>query len=147
MAVHTPKGKNTSVAMVVFPGAGYHVLAMDLEGTEICDWLNSLSITALLLKYHVANSGPNYDAQLKHHVEPKAQTALEDAQRAIGLVRLHAAEWHIDPHKVGVIGFLPADSWWQMSAHILPGARIRRWMRQTRKAAVRISASPFIRDT
>jgi len=105
MTVYAPKGKNTGVAMVVFPGGGYHVLAMDLEGTEICDWLNSLGITAVLLKYRVPNSGPNYDAQLKHHVEPKAPTALEDAQRAIGLVRLHAAEWDIDPHKVGVIGF------------------------------------------
>jgi acetyl esterase/lipase len=105
MTVYSPKEKNTGVAVVVFPGGGYYELAIDLEGTEVCDWLNSQGITAVLLKYRVPGSGPHYDPKLKHHVEPKAPTALEDAQRTIGLVRLHAAEWHIDPHKIGVLGF------------------------------------------
>ncbi len=98
MTVYSPKEANTGVAMVVFPGGGYQVLAMDLEGTEICDWLTSRGITAILLKYRVP---------LKR-TEPYSQPtplALEDAQRTIGLVRLHAAEWHINPHKIGVIGF------------------------------------------
>lgn len=103
MTVYSPKGANTGVAVVVFPGGGYWNLAMDLEGTEICDWLNSNGITAVLLKYRVPNSGPHYENH--RHVEPKAPLALEDAQRTIGLVRLHAAHWHIDAHKVGVIGF------------------------------------------
>jgi acetyl esterase/lipase len=57
------------------------------------------------LNYRVPGSGPHYDPQLKRHVEPKAPMALEDAQRTMGLVRFHAAEWHIDPHKIGVLGF------------------------------------------
>ena len=105
MTVYSPTGTNSGVAVVVFPGGGYNELAIDLEGTEICDWLTSKGITAVLLKYRVPGSGPHYDSQLKHHVEPKAPMALEDAQRTIGLVRLHAAEWHIDSHKIGVIGF------------------------------------------
>jgi hypothetical protein len=58
MTVYAPKGHNTGVAMVVFPGGGYRFLAMDLEGTEICDWLTSLGVTCVLLKYRVPNSGP-----------------------------------------------------------------------------------------
>lgn len=103
MTRYPPKGRNTGVAVVVFPGGGYQILAMDLEGTEICDWLTSRGITCVLLKYRVPNSGPTWVDN--HRYYPKVQTALQDAQRTIGLVREHAAEWHIDPHKVGVIGF------------------------------------------
>jgi len=105
MTVYSPKGKNTGVAVVVFPGGGYQILAMDLEGTEVADWLTSKGITCVLLKYRVPFSGPSYDKQLQREVLPKAPTALEDAQRTVGVVRLHAAEWHIDPHKIGVLGF------------------------------------------
>ncbi len=105
MTVYPPKGKNRNVAVVVFPGGGYNVLAIDLEGTEVCDWLASRGFTAVLLKYRVPGSGPHYDPQLDRLVVPKILTALEDAQRTVGLVRSHAAEWHIDPHKVGVLGF------------------------------------------
>ena len=105
LTVYSPKGKNTGAAVVVFPGGGYKTLAIDLEGTEVCDWLTSTGITCVLLKYRVPDSGHHWDEQCRCHVNPKAQTALQDAQRALGLVRLHAAEWHIDPHKVGVLGF------------------------------------------
>ena len=98
MTVYSPKGKNTGVAMVVFPGGGYNCLAVDLEGTEICDWLTSKGITAILLKYRVPLK------KTEPYTEP-LPLALEDAQRTLGLVRFHAAEWHIDPHKIGVIGF------------------------------------------
>jgi acetyl esterase/lipase len=103
MTVYAPEGRNTRVAMVVFPGGGYQVLAMDLEGTEICDWLTSRGITCVLLKYRVPNSGPTLVDG--HRYYPKIQTALQDAQRTLGLVRQHAAQWHVDPHKIGVIGF------------------------------------------
>lgn len=103
MTRYPPKGHNTGAAVVVFPGGGYQMLAMDLEGTEICDWMASRGITCVLLKYRVPNSGPTWVDN--HRYYPKVQTALQDAQRTIGLVRLHAAEWHIDPHKVGVMGF------------------------------------------
>ena len=105
MTVYAAKGHNTGVAVVVFPGGGYQFLAMDLEGTEICDWLTSRGITCVLLKYRVPGSGPWWDNKNNRRVYPKVQTALQDAQRTLGLVRQHAARWDVDPHKVGVIGF------------------------------------------
>jgi acetyl esterase/lipase len=105
MTVYPPVGRNTGAAVVVFPGGGYKILAIDLEGTEVCDWLTSRGITCVLLKYRVPGSGPSWNDQYKCHVVPKTPAALQDAQRTLGLVRLHAAEWHIDPHKVGVLGF------------------------------------------
>ena len=82
-------------AVVVFPGGAYRILAIDLEGTEVCDWLNSIRVNCVLLKYRVPDTGPF----------PKSEAALQDAQRAVGMVREHAAEWHIDPKRVGVLGF------------------------------------------
>jgi acetyl esterase/lipase len=105
MTVYSPTGKNTGAAVVVFPGGGYQILAIDLEGTEVCDWLTSKGITCVLLKYRVPNTGPHWEESCKCHVNPKSPMALEDAQRTVGLVRFHAAEWHIDPHKIGVLGF------------------------------------------
>ena len=96
MTVFSPRGKNTGAAVVVFPGGGYEILAIDLEGTEVCEWLASKGITAILLKYRVpGHPGP-------HRTSP---AALADAQRTMGLVRQRAAEWRIDPRKVGVMGF------------------------------------------
>jgi acetyl esterase/lipase len=97
MTVYSPKGSNTGAAVVVFPGGGYNVLAIDLEGTEVCDWLTSKGITCVLVKYRVpcVKSGPYRDCA----------TALADAQRTVGLVRFNAAQWHIDPRKIGVLGF------------------------------------------
>ncbi len=101
LTVYSPAGKNTGAAVVVFPGGGYHDLAIDLEGTEVCDWLVPKGITCVLLKYRVTNVGP----YPKSGPYPESPMALEDAQRTMGLVRFHAAEWHIDPHKIGVLGF------------------------------------------
>ncbi len=97
MTVYPPVGRSTGAAVVVFPGGGYNVLAIDLEGTEACDWLTSRGITCVLLKYRVpcVKSGPYRNCA----------TALEDAQRAVGLLRFRAAQWQIDPHKIGVLGF------------------------------------------
>lgn len=105
ITIYSPTTKNTGAAVIVFPGGGFHGLAIDLEGTEICEWLASQGITAVLLKYRVPNSGPNWNEECQCHVQPKTPTALEDAQRALGLVRLNAAKWHINPNKIGVIGF------------------------------------------
>ena len=97
MTVYTPAGRNTGTAVMVFPGGGYNVLAIDLEGTEACDWLTARGITCVLLKYRVpcVKTGPYRDCR----------AALQDAQRALGLVRSQAARWHIDPRKIGVLGF------------------------------------------
>jgi len=105
MTVYSPSGKNTGAAVVVFPGGGYIELAIDLEGTEVCDWLTSKGITCVLLKYRVPDSGPAWHDDCRCNIHPKAPTALEDAQRTVGLVRFHAAEWGVDPHKIGVLGF------------------------------------------
>ena len=92
-AMHRTSGAGPAV--VVFPGGGYNILAIDLEGTEVCDWLTSAGVNCVLLKYRVPGTGPY----------PKSPAALQDAQRAMGLVREHATEWGIDPKRVGVLGF------------------------------------------
>jgi acetyl esterase/lipase len=101
ITVYSPSGKNTGGAIVVFPGGGYQDLAIDLEGTEVCDWLTSKGITCVLLKYRVTDVGP-YPRSGPY---PESPMALEDAQRAMGLVRSNAAKWQINPHKIGVLGF------------------------------------------
>ena len=107
MTVYSPTEKNTWAAVVVFPGGGYEELAIDLEGTEVCDWLTSKGITCVLLKYRVPGEEryPKSAPYPKSGPYPESPMALEDAQRTLGLVRFHAAEWHIDPHKIGVLGF------------------------------------------
>ncbi len=95
LTVYAPKTDNTGAAVVVFPGGGYRILAIDLEGTEVCDWLNSAGITCILVKYRVPEPGPY----------PKSSAPLQDAQRAFGMVRAHADEWHVDPNRIGVLGF------------------------------------------
>jgi acetyl esterase/lipase len=70
MTIYSAKGKNTGAAVIVFPGGGYYVLAIDLEGTEVCDWLTSQEITCVLLKYRVPNSGMHGDG--RRQIRPKA---------------------------------------------------------------------------
>jgi acetyl esterase/lipase len=99
MTVFPAKGANTGAAVVVFPGGGYHALAIDLEGTEVCDWITAKGVTCIVLKYRVPGGGP-YGLTM-----PRVPMALQDAQRAIGLLRERAGAWGIDPHKIGVLGF------------------------------------------
>lgn len=87
--------KNTGAAVMVCPGGGYNILAYDLEGTEVCQWLNSIGVTGVLLKYRVPRA-----EQEGRPVEP-----LQDAQRGLKLIRAHAKEWGIDPQRIGVLGF------------------------------------------
>jgi acetyl esterase/lipase len=96
IAVYRPTASlNTGAAIIVCPGGGYRILAMDLEGTEVCEWLNSIGVTGILLKYRVPSAPDD-----KTHVGP-----LNDAQRAMGIVRQHATDWRIDPKRIGVLGF------------------------------------------
>lgn len=97
LTLYAAKGASSGAgpAVVVFPGGGYQILAIDLEGTEVCDWLTSIGVNCVLVKYRVPNTGPY----------PKSAAALQDAQRALGMVREHATEWGIDPQRVGVLGF------------------------------------------
>jgi acetyl esterase/lipase len=105
LTVYAPAGKNTGAAVIVFPGGGYQILAIDLEGTEVCDWLTANGITCVLLKYRVPNAGPAWSQPCGCDTTTRSSLPLEDAQRTIALVRFHAAEWHIDPLKIGVLGF------------------------------------------
>lgn len=103
VTIYSPTVKNTGAAMLVFPGGGYQVLAMDLEGSEICEWLASIGITGVLLKYRVPTHWASSTCECEKDI--KKPLALEDAQRAIGFIRFHAKEWNINPEKIGVIGF------------------------------------------
>jgi acetyl esterase/lipase len=105
MTVYAPKDKNTGAAVVVFPGGGFEVLAIDLEGTEACDWLTSKGITCVLLKWRVPSAPYDFRCACRPHNLELSVPGLQDAQRTVRLTRFHAAEWHIDPHKVGVLGF------------------------------------------
>jgi len=90
-----PEDKANGCCVVICPGGGYHILAWDLEGTEVAEWLNSIGVTAVVLKYRV----PRRDKE-SPHVAP-----LQDAQRAIRLVRKNAKDWGVDPSRIGVLGF------------------------------------------
>jgi acetyl esterase/lipase len=105
MTVYSPSGRNTGAAVVVIPGGGFEILAIDLEGTEICDWLTPNGITCVLLKYRVPSAPYDWHCDCRPHNLETSVESLDDAQRAIRLVRSRAAEWHVDPHKIGVIGF------------------------------------------
>jgi acetyl esterase/lipase len=91
----SPADIASGAAMIVCPGGGYNILAYDLEGDEVCEWLNSLGITAVLLKYRV----PGREGRLRY------EAPLQDVQRAIGYVRAHAVDWDIDRSRIGVMGF------------------------------------------
>lgn len=96
MAIYRPaKPAASKAAVLVCPGGGYSILAIEHEGTQVCEWLNGLGITAVLLKYRVPRRDPK---------QPQVQP-LQDAQRAMGLLRLRAEEWGIAPDKIGVLGF------------------------------------------
>ena len=96
ITVYRPdKALDTGAAVVVCPGGGYSILAMNLEGSEVCTWLNSIGVTGILLKYRVPARKDR-----ERHAAP-----LQDAQRAVGLARHRAKEWGIDPGRIGVLGF------------------------------------------
>ncbi|HEX4582641.1 MAG TPA: alpha/beta hydrolase [Acidobacteriaceae bacterium] len=88
-------GKNTGATIVVLPGGAYRILAYDLEGTEVCEWLNGIGVNCALVKYRVPDAGPF----------PKFTQDLADAQRAVRIVRQHASAWQLDANRVGVLGF------------------------------------------
>lgn len=92
------KDKETGTAMLICPGGGYWNLYWQLEGEEVAAWLNSIGVTGIVLKYRVP----------RRPDEPRGEPArrpLQDAQRAVSLVRSRASEWNIDPQRIGMIGF------------------------------------------
>ena len=96
LAIYRPaKDKDTGAAVIICPGGGHTILAYDLEGTEVADWLNGIGVTACVLKYRVPARDPN----------KRWGAAVQDAQRAVSLVRSHAADWGIDAKRIGILGF------------------------------------------
>jgi acetyl esterase/lipase len=102
MTIYRPIGENTGATMLVLPGGGFYAVATDLEGTEICDWVVQQGMTCVMLRYRTPQVWPRSKGQ---SVRPNVLLALEDAQRAMGLLRQGASTYGIDPHKIGVIGF------------------------------------------
>lgn len=102
MTIYKPKGPNSGAAMLVLPGGGFRAVATDLEGTEICDWIVLQGMTCAVLKYRTPQVWPMVNGKQQR---PKVLLGLEDAQRAIGLLREQAAVYGIDPHRIGAIGF------------------------------------------
>jgi acetyl esterase/lipase len=96
IAVYLPQAeKRTDLAVVICPGGGHHILAYDLEGTEVAEWLNSMGVTGIVLKYRVPFRDP----------DRRWLAAVQDAQRAMSLVRARAGEWQINPERIGILGF------------------------------------------
>lgn len=103
MTIYKPKVANTGTAILVFPGGGFNAVATDLEGTEICDWVVQQGMTCVMLKYRTPQAWPRKNGTSQR---PKILLALEDAQRAMGLLREGASSsYGIDPNKIGVLGF------------------------------------------
>ena len=94
------RSRNCSIS-----GGGFEGLAIKGEGTNVCDWLTSKGITCVLLRYRVPSLPYDWHCKCRPNNRVTPKLALEDAQRTLGLVRYHAAEWHVDPHKIGVMGF------------------------------------------
>lgn len=90
-----PAEKPNGAAVIVCPGGGYWFLSTNNEGTGVCQWLNGIGVTAVLLRYRT----PTSDETLRH------QYPVQDLQRSLGIVRGRAEEWGVDPKRVGVIGF------------------------------------------
>lgn len=99
LTIHRPAPeKDTGASVIICPGGGYHILAMNLEGDEVAAWLNSIGVTGIVLKYRVPRREGTPPG--KKPIQP-----LMDLQRALKVVRSHASEWKLDPNRVGVLGF------------------------------------------
>lgn len=96
IAVYRPaKNKDSGTSVIICPGGGFNILAYDLEGTEVAEWLNSVGVTGIVLKYRVPARNP----------QKRWLAAVQDAQRTLSLVRSQAGEWGLDPSRIGILGF------------------------------------------
>ena len=95
IAVYRPVDEGNGAAVLICPGGGHHILAWDLEGTEVAEWLNTLGVTAIVVKYRVPFRDP----------ERRWRAAVQDSQRAVSLVRSRAEQWRLDPKRIGICGF------------------------------------------
>lgn len=109
--LYSPRVNSTRSAILVFPGGGYKALAigpnstLGPNGADVCTWLTDAGVTCILVKYRVPNTGCNWNSETRRHDSPAVPMALQDAQRAISIVRYKADEYGIDADKIGVMGF------------------------------------------
>lgn len=109
--LYAPKANSTRSAVLVFPGGGYKAVAIGPQstlghnGVDVCRWLTDAGMTCILVKYRVPNTGCNWNRETRRHEQPRIPMALQDAQRAMSIVRHNAAEYGIDPDRIGVMGF------------------------------------------
>jgi len=96
LSIYRPSPElDTGTAVIIAPGGGHRILAYDLEGTEVADWLNSIGVTGVLLKYRVPFRDP----------DKRWRAAAQDGQRAVSVVRARAGEIGVDPNRIGILGF------------------------------------------
>ena len=111
LLLYAPKQNSTRTAVLVFPGGGYKRVAvgpdstLGQDGADVCQWLTDAGMTCVLVKYRVPNTGCNWNPETRRHEQPRIPMALQDAQRAMSLVRHRAADYGIDPDRIGVMGF------------------------------------------
>jgi len=109
--VYPPKVNSARAAILVFAGGGYKALALGPKstlgflGADVCQWLTDAGITCIVVRYRVPNTGCNWNPVTRRHEQPAIPMALQDAQRALSLVRHRADEYGVDPDKIGVMGF------------------------------------------
>lgn len=100
-----PKEKANGGAVLICPGGGFSILAWDLEGTEVAEWLNGIGFAAIVVKYRVPTREHGDALNDADNAPLKAVGPVMDAQRAMSLTRSNAAEWGIDPQRIGIMGF------------------------------------------
>ena len=91
-----PKDKDSGTSIIICPGGAHQILAFNHEGTEVAEWLSTLGVTGIVLKYRVPTRTPDGQRWL---------AAVQDAQRAVSLVRAKANEWELNPQRIGILGF------------------------------------------
>ena len=111
LLIHSPAASTSRATVLVFPGGGYKSVAVGphstigLDGKDVCKWLTDAGVTCVLVKYRVPNTGCNWNPLTRRHETPSIPMALQDAQRAMSIVRHRADEFGIDPARIGVLGF------------------------------------------
>lgn len=109
--LYSPRARSARAAILVFPGGGFKALAIGehstigLGGADVCEWLTGVGVTCILVKYRVPDTGCNWNRETRRHEAPGIPMALQDAQRAMSIVRHRAVEYGIDPNRIGVMGF------------------------------------------
>lgn len=116
LLIYHAQKKSVRPAILIFPGGGFKALAIGKKstlgflGADVCKWLTDEGVTCIIVKYRVPNTACNWNSRTKRHETPEIPMALQDAQRAISMVRYNASEYGIDPNRIGVMGF-SAGGW------------------------------------